>query len=72
MNEPKTILEEINTVLTGRNLKPLWTLGESRRGEIEILALHEIFDHSSRFFTDVKFAVRFPNNSEGFFTVRFK
>ena len=71
MTERNTILENINGVLIARKLKPLSKLGQSSMGEIEILALHEVFDHSSRFFTDVKFAVRFPNGSEGFFTVRF-
>ncbi|MDR3614747.1 MAG: hypothetical protein P4L53_14405 [Candidatus Obscuribacterales bacterium] len=64
-------LATINATLTERNLKPLAKLGDSSKGEIEVLSLAEIYDHSVRFFTDVKFAVRFPNGNEGAFTVRF-
>jgi hypothetical protein len=64
-------LSAINEPLQKRNLKALRKLGDSAKGEIELLFIEKIFDHSQRFFTDVKFAVRFPNGTEGAFTVRF-
>jgi hypothetical protein len=70
-NERELRLSNINAALEARNLKPLRKLGDSSKGEIELLSIVEIYDHSQRFFTDVKFAVRFPNGSEGAFTVRF-
>ncbi len=70
-NERETRLTDINAVLEARNLKPLRKLGDHTKGEIELLSIIDVFDHSQRFFTDVKFAVRFPNGSEGQFTVRF-
>ena len=71
-NDERTLrLSSINANLEARNLKPLRKLGDFTRGEIELLSIVEIYDHSQRFFTDVKFAVRFPNGSDGAFTVRF-
>lgn len=71
MNNRETRLNEINTALTARNLKPLRKLGDITEGEIETISIIEIYDHSQRFFTDVKFAVKFPNGADGAFTVRF-
>lgn len=65
------VLAAINSELTGRGLKNINKLGDSQKGEFEIVALKEVYDHSARFFTDVKFAVLFPNAKEGEFTVRF-
>ncbi|HEY9785300.1 MAG TPA: hypothetical protein V6D17_07860 [Candidatus Obscuribacterales bacterium] len=67
----ETRLSTINQSLKERGLKPLRKLGLAEMGEIEILGIQEIHDHSKRFFTDVKFAVKFPNGTEGAFTVRF-
>ncbi|MBK9773873.1 MAG: hypothetical protein IPP57_24170 [Candidatus Obscuribacter sp.] len=65
------LLSSINTELTARGLKNIRKLGDSQKGEFEIVALKEVYDHSARFFTDVKFAVLFPGGKEGEFTVRF-
>jgi hypothetical protein len=70
-NDREFRLSTINAALEARNLKALHKLGDSSKGEIELLSIMEIHDHSQRFFTDVKFAVRFPNGAEGAFTVRF-
>lgn len=71
MNERQTRLEQINAQLKERGLKPLRKLGDITQGEIEVLRVVDIFDHSKRFFTDVKFAVAFPGGNQGEFTVRF-
>ena len=64
-------LKSINLELAGRGLRPIRKLGDISEGEIEITAIKEIYEHSARFFTDVKFAVLFPGGKEGEFTVRF-
>lgn len=64
-------LADINRQLSERKLKPIPKLGDNEKGEIEVLSILEIHDHSQRFFTDVRFAVRFPNGADGAFTVRF-
>jgi hypothetical protein len=64
-------LQLINQELSRRKLKGLNKLGDHSKGEIEILAIKAIYDHSERFFTDVKFDVIFPGGKEGEFTVRF-
>lgn len=66
-----SLLNSINHELENLGLKPLRKLGDCSKGEIEILSIIAIHEHSKRFFTDVQFAVRFPNTSEGQFTVRF-
>ncbi|HEY9774407.1 MAG TPA: hypothetical protein V6C81_11450 [Planktothrix sp.] len=71
MSTRETLQAEINTTLTQRNLKPRRNLGDNSKGETEIVGLSEVYDHSARFFTDVKFAVKFPNGNEGAFTVRY-
>jgi hypothetical protein len=65
------LIERINAGLRERGLKPIAKLGDRRKGEIEIVGIVDVHDHSRRFFTDVKFAVVFPNGSDGEFTVRF-
>ncbi|MDZ4835605.1 MAG: hypothetical protein SGJ27_17660 [Candidatus Melainabacteria bacterium] len=67
----KQRLEAINTQLQARGLKQLRKLGDQTEGEIETTKIVDIYDHSKRFFTDVKFAVIFPGGKEGEFTVRF-
>lgn len=70
--EERTVrLQTINSELESRGLKPLRKLGLSTEGEIEIVRIVEIYEHSRRFFTDVKFAVVFPGGAAGEFTVRF-
>lgn len=64
-------LQDINEQLLARNLKALRKLGDQTRGEFEIVGIREIYDHSRRFFTDVKFDVIFPGGKSGEFTVRF-
>lgn len=71
MSDRENLLAQINAELSARKLKALSKLGDATKGEIEILSLIEIYDHSARFFTDVKFGVKFPNGTEGAFTVRF-
>jgi hypothetical protein len=71
MTERETRLKAINATLTERKLKALPRLGDMTKGETEIFSIVEIYDHSARFFTDVKFAVKFPNGADGAFTVRF-
>ncbi len=70
-NDRDNRLAAINAELTARQLKTLRKLGDRTKGEIEALRIIEIFEHSKRFFTDVKFAVLLPNNNEGEFAVRF-
>ncbi|HTK04346.1 MAG TPA: NUDIX domain-containing protein [Candidatus Eisenbacteria bacterium] len=70
-NERQQLLAEINAVLAERNLKPLPKLGDHSKGEFEIVRIKEIYDHSKRFFTDVKFTVLLPSGDPGEFTVRF-
>lgn len=65
------LLADINQAFTSRKLRTIRKLGDASEGEFEIIALKEIYDHSPRFFTDVKFAVLFPGGKEGEFTVRF-
>jgi hypothetical protein len=67
----ESLLEEINNELISRNLKSIGKLGDARKGEIEISGIEEVYEHSKRFFTDVKFKVKFPNGNSGAFTVRF-
>lgn len=69
--DPQTRLTAINDLLAARKLKQLRKLGNNKEGETEVLAILEIYDHSARFFTDVKFSVRFPDGKQGEFTVRF-
>lgn len=69
--ERLSLLDAINSQLASRGLKPISKLGNCSKGEIEIVAILEIYDHSARFFTDVKFEVRFPGGATGQFTVRF-
>ncbi len=69
----EALLAEINRALSERGLKSIPKLGDADKGEIEIVApgIVDIYNHSERFFTDVKFAVKFPNGKTGTFTVRF-
>jgi hypothetical protein len=77
MSTRKELLTSINAQLASRGLKRVRKLGDIREGEIEIVGLAEIdgqpaiYEHSKRFFTDVKFAVKFPNGTPGEFTVRY-
>jgi len=72
MNESRQeLLSTINAELKQRGLKQLRKLGDHTEDEVEITGLVEIYEHSKRFFTDVKFAVLFPGKKEGQFTVRF-
>ena len=64
-------LSAINAELTKRGLKSIPKLGDHTKGEIEVVGIKEIYDHSKTFFTDVKFDVLFPNGKPGAFTVRF-
>lgn len=67
----KQRLEAINAQLKERGLKQLKKLGDHTKGEFETTKIIEIYDHSKRFFTDVKFAAIFPGGKDGEFTVRF-
>lgn len=71
MQNREQLLSGINAILAERKLRPLPKLGLASEGEIEITGINEIFDHSARFFTDVKFDVIFPNGTTGAFTIRF-
>lgn len=71
MNARDTLLSRINETLSKRNLKSLTKLGDIEEREIEIVDIIEVYDHSERFFTDIKFGVKFPNGTPGAFTVRF-
>ncbi|KPJ85778.1 hypothetical protein AMJ57_01915 [Parcubacteria bacterium SG8_24] len=64
-------LREINATLRARNLKPFRKLGDVTQGEIELVGIKEIHDHSARFFTDIKFEARFPSGDRGEYTLRF-
>ncbi len=64
-------LEDINSVLTERDLKSINKLGDTNKGEIELTGIEEIYDHSKRSLTDVKFSCLFPNGAAGAFTIRF-
>jgi hypothetical protein len=65
------LLAQINGELDKRNLKPLKKLGDATKGEIEIAGIADVYDHSARFFYDVKFNVKFPGDKTGQFTIRF-
>jgi hypothetical protein len=65
------LLDQINEELAKRALKPLPKLGDATKGEIELTGIKEIYDHSKRFFTDIKFGCVFPNGARGEFTIRF-
>lgn len=67
----KQRLEAINAQLKERGLKELRKLGDHTKGEFELTRIVEVYDHSKRFFTDIKFAAIFPDGKEGEFTVRF-
>lgn len=69
--ERRALLESINQTLRERGLKAIHRLGDRTKSEIEIVGLREIYDHSQRFFTDVKFNVIFPDGSAGEYTFRF-
>lgn len=69
--ERKGRLKAINSELKRRNLKPLPKLGDTKEGEVEIIGIKEVYDHSADFFTDVKFDVIFPNGTPGEYTIRF-
>jgi hypothetical protein len=71
MSNREKLLQSINEKLEFLNLKPIQKLGDATKGEIEIVGLREIYDHSKKFFADVKFDVKFPNGNSGEFTVRF-
>ncbi len=71
VQQSSDLLGAINSELAARSLKPIAKLGKSSKGEIEILRILEIYEHSARFFTDVKFEVMFPGGALGQFTVRF-
>jgi hypothetical protein len=64
------LLDNINRLLASLNLKTLTTLGDTKHGQIEITGMPDVFDHSKRFFYDLKFPVLFPNGNHGFFTAR--
>src|SRR3989344_663064 len=61
----------LNKVLKERDLRQLNYLGDSSKGETEILDISSIHDYNSKFFTDIVFTVRFPNGSEGAYAIRF-
>lgn len=74
MDDREQRLADINAELLKRNLRPLRKLGDAKKGEFEIFRIREVYDHSSRFFTDVKFEVILPNSPVGMFgefTIRF-
>lgn len=64
-------LQAINHVLEIRNLRQLPKLGNWHKGEIELLKVINIFDHSASFFTDVQFECRYWNNTIGKYVIRF-
>lgn len=63
-------LSAINEELSRRGIKPLDKLGDATLGEIEILGITEIYDHSKEFFIDVKYRVAFPGGRVDQYTVR--
>ncbi|HEX3081865.1 MAG TPA: hypothetical protein VHQ86_01285 [Candidatus Saccharimonadia bacterium] len=63
-------LARVNAVLREHNLKELRSLGDHTNGQIELVEIVDVFDHSARFFTDVQFSCLFPNGNEGRFTIR--
>lgn len=64
-------LATINAELSRRNLKQVAKAGDHTLGEFEVIEIIEIYDHSKRFFTDVKFSVLMPDGKQGQFTVRY-
>jgi hypothetical protein len=71
MNTRENTLKTINETLNNANLKSLHKLGDRKNGEFEIIGIKEIYTHSSRFFTDVKFDVLLLGDKPAEFTVRF-
>ena len=65
-----TRLNAINDTLAAHGLSPLPRLGDHTKDEVEFTKIIEVHTHSARFFTDIKFACRFPNGEEGEYTVR--
>lgn len=66
------ILARINSALSAHGLKTINKLGDYTEGEFEITGIKEIYEHSSRFFIDVKFSAKMPPaGNAGQFTVRF-
>lgn len=73
-SERDSLLVSINEGLARRNLRPLHKLGDVTKGEIELGTIIEIYDHSVRFFTDIKFEAKIPTPKgvmNGAFTLRF-
>lgn len=71
IENPVERLNAFNAFLKTKHLKPLRKLGEWQRGQIELIKVIGIFDHSSNFFTDIQFECRFPNGSFGKYAIRF-
>ncbi|MBI5171729.1 MAG: hypothetical protein SFV17_07305 [Candidatus Obscuribacter sp.] len=72
METRQETLAQINAALSAAGLKTISKLGDYTKGEFEITGIKEIFAHSARFFTDVKFAAKLPpSGNAGEFTVRF-
>ena len=66
----KEFLDQVNNMLTERNLKALPKLGDVDKGEIELTAVEEVLDGMSRFHTDVRFKCIFPGGGTGSFQIR--
>ncbi len=72
METRQETLAQINAALSALGLKTINKLGDYTQGEFEITGIKEIFTHSARFFTDVKFSAKLPpQGNAGEFTVRF-
>jgi len=71
VTEREARLEQFNKALNERGLKNLSKLGDASKDEIELVRLKEVYDHSKRFYTDVKFDCIFPGGKTGEFTIRF-
>ncbi len=64
-------LLQINAELAKRGLKPLVAVGDADQFGLEILGIRAIYDHSRRYYVDVKFDVRFVGGRLGEYTVTF-
>src|ERR1700734_1809150 len=67
----KRLLRRINAELASRHLKIQAKLGLASAGEIEITGFPNFFAPSDRFFTDVRFPVRFPGGATGLYAIRY-
>jgi hypothetical protein len=78
MNSRDKLREEINAILRQRNLREFERLGDSSKGQMEIIGISTrddgtpaIYDDNAQFFTDITFDMKAPNGNEFKYKIRF-